>query len=168
MPSRRIANGQRKVMFLPISVAALLGGAIASPGFPPALVPRQTSEQPVRTGNWSTLSCETDGYFWGTNGYWTPMDRWGRLGCKHAWDDVIAEWKDDYRLEGKHVFSVVVMSLLRPSGWGQCGIGFVWSDCDSTASCSDRPAGIKPAGAEVSNAIATIHEVSGPDPIHRP
>jgi hypothetical protein len=151
-------------MLLPVSVAALLGGAIASPGSPPAIESRQDRAQPVRTGNWSTLSCNTDGYAWGTNGYWTPMERWGRMDCQSAWDDVIAEWKGEYRPRGGVQFSPIVMSRY---GWaisGECGIGLwlSWTACPATASCSDHPGGIVPAGAEVSNALSTIHEVSRP------
>lgn len=151
-------------MFLPISVAALLGGAVASPESPPAIEARQTSAKPVRTGNWSTLTCEADGYNWGTNAYWTPMERWGRTDCKHAWDDVMAEWKDEYRPEGTVRFSPIVMSRYGRTINGECGTGLSlsWSVCPATASCTDHPGGIKPAGAEVANALSSIHEVSRP------
>lgn len=160
-------------MFLPITVAALLGGATVLPESPPAIEPRQTqtgSETPARTGNWSTLSCDTDGYSWGTNHSWTPMERWGRTDCKHAWDDVIAEWKDYYRPQGQIRFSFVVLTRYGRAISRECGTGLwlSWSACPVTASCSDHRGGTVPAGAEVSNAFSSVHEVSRPTPTPSP
>lgn len=98
------------------------------------------------------------------------MERWGRTDCKHAWDDVLAEWKDYYRPQGQIRFSFVVLGRYGRAISRECGTGLWldWSACPVKASCSDHPGGTVPAGAEVSNAFSSVHEVSRPSPTPDP
>ncbi|KAK0747020.1 hypothetical protein B0T18DRAFT_429869 [Schizothecium vesticola] len=83
------------------------------------------------------------------------------MDCKSAWDDVIAEWKREYRSRGDVQFSPLVMDKYGQTISGECGSEqwTSWSACPATASCSDHSGGILPAGAEVANALGRIHGV---------
>ncbi|KAK1832539.1 hypothetical protein QBC39DRAFT_381370 [Podospora conica] len=143
------------------SLAALLGATIAAADSRSAIEPRQERPPVVSAaGNWRTLPCELEGYDYGTNFDLTPTEQWVLVDCPTAWSDVINEWKNEYWPRQSSMFSSFVMSRYGRAISAECGtVSAHFNVCPSRGTCSGHPGGVNPAGAEVSNALARIHEI---------
>ncbi|KAM7189327.1 hypothetical protein V8F33_010106 [Rhypophila sp. PSN 637] len=118
------------------------------------LVLAQSRARGPRTGNWTALGCNDPS---GVNlRELTPQERWSRLGCPHAWKDVINTWKKIDRPNGLR-FTHSISDNLNSSDGANCGILAPSKLCDWTQCNSVMRPGSGPAAYLVWNSLVQIH-----------
>ncbi|KAK4442779.1 hypothetical protein QBC34DRAFT_479607 [Podospora aff. communis PSN243] len=110
-------------------------------------------EEWVRTGNWSTLTCDNPGVVDETL---SPEERWNLLDCDHAMDDILTAWREWDRYDGQS-FSTAMFDQFHTISSPHCEDLSIWgSSCRVPRKCNTH-AGSGPAGYIILNSIVATH-----------
>ncbi|ERS96515.1 hypothetical protein HMPREF1624_06719 [Sporothrix schenckii ATCC 58251] len=110
------------------------------------------------SGNWTKLSC-TDPAVVDVR-HMTSEERWDRLDCTDAWNDVINVWKTTDINNGMYLSASISASINGPES-SNCGSLAATSNCDRILLCKDveNTQGSGPAAYEIWNSLVYVHEI---------
>jgi len=106
----------------------------------------------VRTGTWTTLSCEDP--FIVNAGTLEPTTRWRLADCDHAWDDVLKAWKDPVYQHISFDSAIFDQFHSRPSPGCQNAASL--GGCKTAVGCNThKDSG--PAGSLILDSFVAVH-----------
>lgn len=139
--------GIRRVLLGALQVVTCIASAQSTQTYSRAAV---DSDEPPRTGNWSSQSCKDPPA--NPNSTLSATLRWGMLDCAHAWNDSLAVWALD---RGHFPFTQSIFNVFHGVEMASCGDLTALSNCQSRLFCTGIP-----AGDAIIDSFSAIHFVS--------